>query len=242
LKTLAAKDPALPARLDAYQRATAEALRWRKQFANQQAKNLAQNLPAATTLLSSKGEVTSHIRPKFYSEPRGETPIAPGTFGLPANFMVYEASDRLAGKPVSEEAMIRLTPTSRSAIVPFDAHHYGNVPVPLASDVESADLQGALVVDDTHGPLSLESAAAVSAAQMQDYVTVSGLIETVHLEAAVTRFIGLPDVAYALVPLGRTPVLEESISPVQQTCWRLDIKPLWAHQGYFTVRTAAATE
>jgi hypothetical protein len=114
--------------------------------------------------------------------------------------------------------------------------------VPLPAEVEVKDLREALIVDDTHGPLTIDSADAVSAAEMHDYLTVSGLIQEVHLESLVTRFIALPDVAYSLSSLGTTPSIEGSIEPLQQTCWRLDIKPLWARQKYFTTVDRSATQ
>lgn len=131
--------------------------------------------------------------------------------------------------------MIRLTPTSRTAVVPYQGSHYGNVPVAMQSESETADLKTAVVVDDTYGPLSMEAADAVSAAELQDYLVVGGPIQQVHLESLVTRYIGLPDVAYMLAPFGRTPTLSDNVSPLNQTCWRLDIKPMWAQQRYFTV-------
>jgi hypothetical protein len=242
LRKLAAKDPALQARIDTYQRATSEVLRWRQEYASQQSKNLSVRFPAATTLLTSKSEITSHNRPNFAGPPSGETYVAPISFGSPANWMVYEASTRLVGEPISEDLLIRLTPTSRTAVVPYQANHYGNVSVPLPTDEEVNDLLNALVVDDTHGPLTIDSADAVSSAELHDYASVSGLIQSVHLESLVTRFITLPDVAYTLTPLGRKPPIDTSIQPLQQTCWRLDIKPIWARHKYFTTRGTSSAQ
>jgi hypothetical protein len=105
----------------------------------------------------------------------------------------------------------------------------------MQSEAEFADLKTAVVVDETYGPLSIEAADAVSAGELQDYLVVAGPIQEVHLESLVTRFIALPDVAYMLAPFGRTPTLAENVSPLRKTCWRLDIKPVWAQHRYFTV-------
>lgn len=242
LSKLAAKDPALQRRIDAYQRATSEVLRWRQEYASQQSKNLSARFPAAATLLSSKSEITSHNRPNFVGPPAGETDIAPTRFGSPANWMVYEASTRLVGESVSEDVLIRLTPTSRTAVVPYQANHYSNVSVPQPSEEQVNDLRNALVVDDAHGPLTVESADAVSSAELYDYASVSGMIESVHLESLVTRFITLPDVAYTLTPLGRNPPVDTSIQPLQQTCWRLDVRPIWARNKYFMSRVTSSAQ
>ncbi len=235
LSRLAAKDPALSTRIESYQRATSEPLRWRKLYSFLHAKTLSQGVPTSTALLTSQSEVPSHIRPAFARPPAGNTVVGPPIFNAPASWMVHEASTRLVGRPVTEDRMIRLTPTSRSAVVPYQGNHYGNVPVAMQSAAESADLKTAVVVDDTHGPLSMEAADAVSATELQDYLVVAGPIQQVHLESLVTRYIGLPDVAYMLAPFGRTPTLPDNVSPLNQTCWRLEIKPVWAQQRYFTV-------
>ena len=60
----------------------------------------------------------------------------------------------------------------------------------------------------------------------------------VHLEALLTRFIAFPDAAMTLVPLGGLPQGTTNLAPLEQTCWRLDIVPQWAHHRYFTVRSA----
>ncbi len=235
LSKLAAKDPALSNRIESYQHATSEPLRWRKLYSFQHAKTLSQGVPTSTALLSSQSEVPSHIRPEFTRAPSGKTMVGPPSFNTPANWMVHEASTRLVGRAVTEDQMIRLTPTSRTAVVPYQGNHYGNVAVAMQSEAEFADLKTAVVVDETYGPLSSEAADAVSAAELQDYLVVAGPIQQVHLESLVTRFIALPDVAYMLAPFGRTPTLPENVSPLRHTCWRLDIKPVWAQQRYFTV-------
>ena len=161
--------------------------------------------------------------------------IGPPSFNAPANWLVHEASTRLVGKPVSANRMLRLTPTSRTAVVPYEGSHYGNVPAAMQSEVEFADLKTAVVVDDTHGPLSMEAADAISAAEMHDYLAVAGPIREVHLESLITRFIALPDIAYPLAPFGAAPTLPEHDSPLRQTCWRLDLTPAWAQHKYITV-------
>ena len=98
-----------------------------------------------------------------------------------------------------------------------------------------ADLKKALLVDDKHLPLSFAAADAVSSAEMHDYVSVGGAISKVSLEAAVTRFATLPDVAYILVPIGGLPMIDESNAPLGQTCWRLDVLPTWAQHTHFVV-------
>ena len=137
LSKLAAKDPALSKRIESYQRATSEPLRWRRQFSAQHGRTLGKDLPKATALLSSETEVTASIRPEFARKPNGKTVIGPPSFNAPANWLVHEASSRLVGRPVLDDRMLRLTPTSRTAVVPYQGSHYGNVPVAMQSELNS---------------------------------------------------------------------------------------------------------
>ena len=236
LAQLAGKNPSFATSVEAYQRATSEPLKWRRSFALQQAANLSKSFPQVNLQLSAKSKPEKTNRPAFVRAQNRESVVAPIGFDEPADWLVYEAATRLVGKPIRDDKLIRLSPSSRSAVVPYQSSHYANVPVPFPSEQEVADLRAAIVVDDMHGPLSMEAADAVSSSELQDYLKVAGLIQNVHLEAAVTRFISMPDLAAPLVSLGSLPVLDEQLQPLQQTCWRLDLKPMWAHHRYFTVR------
>lgn len=235
LAQLVAKDPGLAARIDAYQRATAEVLRWRQAYASQQATHLGQGAPRASAALRRECDSEMQVRPPYARQTAGGV-AAPPLFNVQADWMVQETADCLVGELIIEDRVARLAPTSRVAVVPLSQSHYANVPVPLPSDAEVDDLLSALVVDEDHSALSPEAAAAVSAARMQDYDTVLARIEGVHLESIVTRMIGLPDAAYPIVNLGSSVALNETVPAIDHTLWRLDLRPLWARHHYFTVR------
>lgn len=61
------------------------------------------------------------------------------------------------------------------------------------------------------------------------------VIRNVHLEGAATRFIGLPDAAHLLCPLGDIPAIGKPSEVKTRTLWRLDVEPVWLHNRYFTV-------
>ena len=185
----------------------------------------------------SKEKVEKSIRPNFNRTLGGETVLAAKNFNEPADWMVYEAANRLVGKTVREGKLIRLSPTSRTAAVPFLDGHYANIPVTLPVENALADLRTALLLDDKHQALSSDATEAISSGEMQDYLAVGGTIQQVQLESLVTRFIAFPDLAIALTPLGGLPQPTAENSPLEQTCWRLDISPNWGHSRYFTVRS-----
>ncbi|MCG8652350.1 MAG: hypothetical protein MI861_21090 [Pirellulales bacterium] len=240
LRQLAAKDPAL--RIDAYERATSEVLKWRKRFAAQRAKILEREYPQSTVQLSAKAAVKATNKPEFFgSLSTSRRTTASEVFNVPANWQVFESASLLIDKPLSSRPLIRLQPNSPTAVVPHQNGHYLNVPVPLPAEAALANLKAALLVDPTHPPLSIAAADAISSAQRQDYQRVGGVIDRIHLEAAVTRFIGLPEVAYVLIPLGQLPALRDGKPPLTKTCWRLDVLPHWAQHDYFIVQISPST-
>lgn len=236
LDQLVAKAPGLSDQIKRYDRATSEALKWRRLFASQQTRNLKDAFPTASSQLQVKEKPAAGIYPNFASRFNGEKVVAGAGISEPANWMVQRASSYLVGKQVSEQTVLRLSPTSKTAIVLFDSQHFANVPIGMPIDVEFADLKKAILVDDQYEPLTYESADAISAADMNDFLAIGGIVEQVHLETVVTRFTSLPDLASPLVPLGKVPELNEGESPRASVCWRLDIQPAWASQRLFTVR------
>ncbi len=236
LAKLAAKDPQLAAAIEKYDQATAQVLAWRQQFAVQQAKVIEKSFPPAANRLSSEAVISKTNKPKLFGGvSTRQRIVAPNTLGSPASWMVFEASTKLLGQQVSDEKVIRLTPTSRTAIVPHHQYHYLNVTLPLPSEAQVADLKESLLVDDAHPPLSILAADAISSAEMHDYQRFGGKVTKVHVEAAATRFIGLPDVAHLLAPMGALPFYSDEIPTLSQACWRLDVTPQWAQHKYFVV-------
>ncbi|MDA9934545.1 hypothetical protein OAG76_00540 [Rubripirellula sp.] len=238
LNALTQKSPELAKSIDAYTRATTEPLRWRNRFANEQAGYLSSQQASAEALLNSKAPTDTSNRPNFARRPGGETLMVSNTFNEPTDWMIDETAKRLVGQSVKEDRLIRLGPSSRTGVIPFTNGHYANVALALSPEEEIADLKVALLIDDEHNALSLAGMDAISSAEMQDYVSMGGTIQQVHLEALLTRFIAFPDAAMTLVPLGGLPQGTANLAPLEQTCWRLDIVPQWAHHRYFTVRSA----
>ena len=237
LNELIKKSPRLAESIDAYTRATSEPLSWRSRFASQQAGYLSTQQASVEALLNSKGPANTGNRPNFARRPGGETLMVSKTFNEPADWMIDETAKRLAGKSIKHDHLLRLGPKSRTGIVPFMNGHYANVALALSPEKEIADLKVALLIDEEHNALSLAGMDAISSAEMQDYLSIGGTIQQVHLEALLTRFIAFPDAAITLVPLAGLPQGNTNLAPLEQTCWRLDIIPQWAHHRYFTVRS-----
>lgn len=240
LKELTKRSPHLAKHIAAYTRATTEPLRWRKRFANEQAGYLSSQQASAEALFNSKAPADTNDRPNFAQRRGGDTLMVSKTFNEPSDWMIAETAKRLVGQSIKENRLFRLGPKSRTGVIPFVNGHYANVALALTPEKEIADLKIALLIDDKHDALSLAGMDAISSAEMQDYVAIGGTIHEIHLEALLTRFVVFPDAAIALVPLGGLPQGAANLGPLEQTCWRLDIIPQWAHHRYFTVRSTAS--
>ena len=238
LQQLARKNPEFAERIEAYTRATSEPLKWRSRFASAQASFLSTKYPAADALLDSRGPTDTGNRPNFARRSGGETQMVSPSFNEPADWMLDETGKRLAGKSIKEDHLIRLAQGSPTAIIQFRKGHYANVAMNLSPENEIAALKKSLLVNDEHRALSFAAMDAISSAEMQDYVSIGGMIQKIHLESLLTRFIAFPNGAIALVPLGGLPQPNSTLTPMEQTCWRLDVMPKWAHHRYFTVRSA----
>ncbi len=237
LNELAKKNLSLAKAIDAYTQATTEPLKWRKRYANEQATHLSSQQASADTLLNSTAPTDTSNRPNFARRPGGKTLMASKTFNEPADWMIAETAKRLVGQSIKADRLIRLGPNSRTGVIPFTNSHYANVALSLSPEEDIADLKVALLIDDEHNAISLAGMDAISSAEMQDYISMGGVIQQVHLEALLTRFIAFPDAAMTLVPLGGLPQGTANLAPLEQTCWRLDIVPQWAHHRYFTVHS-----
>jgi hypothetical protein len=240
---LAAKDPALPAQIENYQRATAEPLRWRNAFALQRAAVLSKEYVPTSSKNTQMVSIKESLKPETYGPlSTTERPLLPATFDQPASWTVSEVSPFVVQSKVSTNRTLRISPTSRTSIVPYKSHQYVNVAVGFDLQQELDALSAVLNVDDQHPPLSIAAADALSSAQLREFDSVGGEIQKVHLEAAVTRFVALPDVAYMLSNLGSIPYLDDSLPPITQTCWRFDIQPEWVQHQYFVYTGSTASE
>ncbi|MGB7343744.1 MAG: hypothetical protein WBD20_06005 [Pirellulaceae bacterium] len=236
LQRLAAKSSGLPEQIAAYGLAIEQPLIWRSRFARKHAKQLGENYRDATWTITQDFQVTESNKPKMYGSPSSrKRKLVTPTFATGASWKVADASEFIVGRRVSEQDTLRLYEGSLTALVRHHGVHYSNVAIGMPVEREMEDLKVCLLVNSDHRPLNIDAANAISSAQMQDFLEVGGVIRQLHLEAAVTRFISLPNVAYQIAPLGSLPSIADDLPAVEQACWRLDIEPHWIRHPYFTV-------
>lgn len=238
LAKLASKNPALAKQVQNYERAIAEAVRWREDYAYQQEKHLTQGYTDAGPRLRNKEPIEHDKRPSIYQRTplRGERIVAPSTFAAPADWMIYDA-EKLVGETVVDSDILGISPQASLAVARYDSNHYSQIKLDFPLEQHKSDLYEALLLDDSHGPLTIEAADAISALENLDYEKMGGQITGIYLESLTSRFATLPAQVHAIVPLDDTPTVESDIAPLEQTCWRLVLQPHWARHKLFTIRT-----
>ena len=235
LARLAQKAPGLPEKIAAYAAATKQPLIWRERFAKERAKSLQSKYPTAQSLFSTKLSAKATNKPEMYGRfsPRSRVLLAKSLGGV-ANWQVYEASSAILGMRVQESDTVRLFPGSLTALSRHKGYHYANVAIGMPLQREIDELKSSLMISETHPALTIESAGAISSAELEDFKSVGGEISRLHIEPALTRFITLPSVAHQLAPLGSLPSINDQSPAINQACWRMDIAPHWVQHRYFT--------
>jgi hypothetical protein len=233
----ARQDRNLHATVSAYQMATQQPLRWQRKFVSQQVSELSKGFSTMRKLLYSKREASTAKRSLFAPINRQRIIAASNTLVAPASVLVQEATPVLVGARITSGRLIRLSPESRTSVVPVQIQGYISSPSPKPRKAQLDDLRSLLMITDSHGPLTLEAANAITSAEYADYESVGGVVAEIHLESLVTRFATMPDIAHVLVPLGNSAKLTTLTFPRKQVCWRLNINPQWAHNEYLVVQT-----
>jgi hypothetical protein len=241
MAALLAKHAASEQSVEAYRRAVAPVLEFRRYFASAQVSNLGKSHPELSRLLGDKSKTPLGLRPLYAKETElGDSIVADSEIRVALKWQVPETSVRIINKAISVGPVVRLGKTSATAVAPYRNGHYVNVSVAnLSHESETKALRRVLLVDDKFGPLTLEAAAALSAAELKDYTTVGGKIGRVHGESFVTRFATLPPIASALVPWGSVPSLPDRDEysgngmPITRLCWRVDLYLDWVATDTF---------
>jgi hypothetical protein len=231
LAKLAQCSPEFPTSLVGYERATDQALLWRARFVEANKLQILKQTPSIQSLLSAESETVNSDDP---DGPKIKTMVGPPNLTREASQVMVDAASRLMGKTISGGPALRISPKTPLATIPFDGRAYAAVLLSPLTTSDVDNLRSAIAVSETHGPLSIHAAGAVTAAEMQDLETIGGEIVGVTLESRLVRFATLPESGYALVPLGTLPSLEDTQYPAHDgICWRLDVRSTLAQSKYF---------
>jgi hypothetical protein len=153
------------------------------------------------------------------------------------------AVKRLVGQKATVRDVVRISPTSKSAIARYQARTYAIVAVPADLSREIGSLKADLLVTDQAPPLSLAAMQAIVTAERGDLIATGGEISGAHLESVITRFATLPASAAAISDLGRIPTETFGGNGLYNMLMRFELAPQWAcHDYFFTTLTPGAQQ
>jgi len=238
LQQLAAKSPGLATEVASYEAATRELLRWRTRAASAMA---AARTAEYHTLEQRLVQAATTHPPYMGLFPEQDPQAHPPTLMAAAFKVLPTASQNLLGTKGTASEVLRVAPTSKSAIGQYRQGTYANVPAGLDLAAEVEQLRFDLLLADDAPPLTLAATIAADSAARGDLAAVGGEVVGVHLEGFITRFASLPTVAAVLLPAGVLPTEGTNNSLLPQMLMRFDLKPTWARHDQFYVELSPAS-
>ncbi|MCA9139639.1 MAG: hypothetical protein KDB00_22855 [Planctomycetales bacterium] len=233
---LAAKNSVVAEQVKRYGEATVEPTRWMRRFTLQQAERLGPEYSDAAGVLNQKLTAESSVQPAIYGPAATRDQVfTVGSLSRPASWLAGDAKV-IVGMKIKEQGTLRLSPNAKLAIVPQDPRHYTNMPATFPIEKYLDEVKQSLLLDDSHGPLDLDSADAITSAELQEFDSVGGSIVALTLEPFLSRFATMPDAAHTLVPLNRLPAIDVRGDAIDKIIWRVDMKPDWVAHRYFLAR------
>ena len=152
--------------------------------------------------------------------------------------IIPTASKRALEQPVLVKDIVGLS-GGKLGVARYTARHYATLPLPDVS-AELARLQQDLLITAQQPALSLESAAAIDAAQHGNFVAAGGAVKGFYLEGLIPRFAALRPEAQQLVAIGPLPVEVSPNAFINHVLVRLDVAPAWVQHKHFFLPLAAA--
>lgn len=230
---LAEKSPALAGKVEAYQQATDEVLRWRRRVAEAQLRRQASSLKPLEVVFAEAAksdDMQNRLLPKntVSSEEAQLLEAAP--------VVVRDMSPKLIGQQALVTDVTPHADQDRSQSRYF-LRQYANLPRVEFPEKKLDALRDDLLLGSNQPPLSLEAALAVSSVQAGDAQAAGVEIEGVHLDSLIVHFLSLPASATCL-PVGPLPSEPARMNPVDQVLMWFDAKPLWACNAYLFAELA----
>ncbi len=237
LAAIADKEPGLKADVQNYVRATGPLLQWRRELVDLE---LAARSKVDTDI---QGVLHQAIRPSGGPALLAEN--APNTRAAlisSAAAVLPRIGERACGRPASVRDVVGLG--AGKAIAPYHDRVYARVTVPYSKALESQvdALRMMLLVTPTQGPLSLDAAIALVAAENGTYRAIGGTVTEVTLEPLLTRFATLSERSRGLLRLEPLPSEIQASDLRNAVMARFDLAPRWvAHETFIVDLLAQPT-
>jgi hypothetical protein len=142
----------------------------------------------------------------------------------------------VVGKQVLLGRATGLNPAKKLVASSYADRHYATFTLPASIDASVAALKADLLVSDDLPPLTLLAARAIATAERGDLQAAGGVLNRVFAEPLATRFVTLPEVAGAILPLGTLPQEPMREPSLYQLLLRSEVQPSWVRHEYFLLQ------
>lgn len=224
-----------------YAAATKDVMTFRMRMAQAEAKRFASEFPPADGVVREATIADASCR-GLYPENRSPTVLA--TLFEPAKKIMTLRGPKLVNRNVRVESVLTGGGEKRISLSQFAGRTYasytGMLPTDSAISAAIGSLRSDLLVDQSHLPLSLDSAVAIRNAEVGNFVTVGGRINAAQLESMVTRFASLGLVESTVIPAGAVVQMQGEGDLMTQMAMRLDIVPMWVQHEMFVTAVSVA--
>jgi hypothetical protein len=234
LASLLAKNSVYQSSVKNYEAATRDLMIFQSRIAQEMANTLSQSYGSADTVVRENSRAQG-MTPGLYPENAAAPALA--TLYASADQIMLAIGPKLIGKTARGDGVTRISPTSKTSAIDFNTRTYGTTVAVTIPELQMAQMKQNLLVDDTHGPLSIAATKALDSAVMGNYVAVGGTIVSAQLESMIARFISMSDGAAIVVPRGSTVAGTTEQTMMNQMAVRIDIDPTWVQYdlGVFKV-------
>lgn len=219
--------------LPTYQQITGDLLRWRERMAQEAAGAQKSAAPQLNRHFFQHAMATAN-EPGFFAS--GSSPEQPTMLAaLPPT--IEAVQPKATGKPVVCGPAFPANENATSYASAYARRSYATYAAPSVNVAARADaLEAELGLVAGTAPLTLDTAAAVTAAQQGHCVEVGGTVTGFTVEALVSHFAVAKEVSRQPVLLGELPQETAMGRFDSQVILRATLKPTWLQYRYFFVK------
>lgn len=228
----AAKKLGAGSKVQSYQKATSDLLAWRERFAAKQEVVLSGKTPTLAAVIAESTKKDLKDPGYIQSLPGGKP--SPQFYNATYELLPLMGSKLPKNTPAIVKNVVHMDTDKPVWVSRWDNYIYARLPTSLVKIEPAKALERALLVDETHAPLSVRAASAIHTAEMGEGLVVGATIQEVFVEGAITRLVSLPDIAAPFVGINYPVVFPRDQVPMTASL-RASVSPKWYRHRYFVV-------
>lgn len=228
----AAKKVGAGPKVQSYQKATSDLLAWRERFAAKQEVVLTGKTPTLATVIADSTKKDLKDPGYILSLPGGKP--SPQFYNATYELLPLMATKLPKNAPAIVKNVVHMDTDKPVWVSRWDNYIYARLPATFLKTEPAKALERALLVDQSHAPLSVRAASAIHTAEMGEGLVVGATVQDVFVEGAITRLVALPDIAAPFVGINYPVVFPRDQVPMTASL-RASVSPKWYRHRYFAV-------